>query len=77
MLADDVVWFLPGPKNVIPFVGQRRGRDQVKQFFAAVAEHQDAEQFELKEYVGHGDTVVALGHYRWRVKSTSRTIESD
>ena len=29
LLTDDVSWFVPGPKDVIPFLGQRRGRDQV------------------------------------------------
>ncbi len=27
--ADDVRFFIPGPKDLIPFVGQRQGRDQV------------------------------------------------
>jgi hypothetical protein len=28
-LADDVGWFIPGPKDIIPFVGRRQGREQV------------------------------------------------
>jgi ketosteroid isomerase-like protein len=28
-LTDDVEWFLPGPPEVIPFAGMRRGREQV------------------------------------------------
>ena len=77
MMADDVSWFLPGPKDVIPFVGQRRGRQQVADFFSKLAEMQDVERFEPQEFVAQGDVVVALGHYKWRVKSTSRSFESD
>jgi ketosteroid isomerase-like protein len=38
LMADDVSWYLPGPKDVLPFVGQRCGREQVREFFASVAE---------------------------------------
>ena len=36
-LDDGVDWFIPGPKNIIPFAGQRRGRQQVAQFFSELA----------------------------------------
>jgi uncharacterized protein len=59
-LADNVGWFIPGPKDIIRFAGERRGREQVAQFFAKLAEMQDAEQFDLREFVAQGDTVAAL-----------------
>jgi ketosteroid isomerase-like protein len=37
-LADDVGWFIPGPKDIVPFVGQRQGREQVAQAIAEFAE---------------------------------------
>lgn len=76
-LADDVGWFIPGPKDVVPFVGQHQGRDQVARLIAKFAEMQDAEQFELRGFVAQGDKVVAQGHYRWRIKSTGHSYESD
>ena len=33
--------------------------------------------FEPTRFVGEGDLVVALGHYRWRVKATGREIASE
>jgi hypothetical protein len=59
--------FIPGPKEIIPFVGQRQGREQVAQFFATLAEMQDAEQFELRELIAQGNKVVALECFpiRW------------
>jgi ketosteroid isomerase-like protein len=77
LLADDVSWFVPGPKDIIPFLGQRRGRDQVKQFFSLLANLQESEQFDPRQTIAQGDQVVSLGHYRWRVKSTGRRFESD
>jgi hypothetical protein len=76
LLSDDVEWQLPEIENV-PFSGARRGREQVGQFFASVNEEQEALQFEPREVIAQGDTVVALGHYLWRVQSTGRTFESD
>jgi ketosteroid isomerase-like protein len=76
-LADDVSWFIPGAKDIIPFVGQRQGREQVAQFITTLAETQDAEQFEAQEFIAQGDKVVALGHYRWRIKSTGHSYAGD
>ena len=28
-LADDIGWSVPGPRDIIPFVGERRGHEQV------------------------------------------------
>jgi ketosteroid isomerase-like protein len=76
-LADDVGWFIPGPKDIVPFVGQCQGREQVAQAIAQFAEMQDGEQFEVQEFVAQGDKVIAFGHYRWRIKSTGHSYESD
>jgi len=77
LLTDDVSWFIPGPKDIIPFLGLRRGRDQVKQFFSQMADSQEPELFEPRQFIAQGDQVVALGLYRWRVKSTGRKFEGD
>jgi uncharacterized protein len=77
IMADDVVWFLPGPPDIIPVTGQRRGKNQVAQFFAKLSETQEPEEFEPKQFIAQGDTVVSLGHYRWKVKATGRRFESD
>jgi len=77
LLTDDVSWFVPGPKDIIPFLGQRRGRDQVKQFFSQLADSEEAEQFDPRQLIAQGEQVVSLGHYRWRVKATGRRYESD
>jgi ketosteroid isomerase-like protein len=42
-----------------------------------VAESEDFQQFEPREFVAQGDTVVAIGHYRAVTKATGKTFESD
>lgn len=76
-LTEDVTWTLPGPTDIIPFAGERRGRDEVGQFFSALAENQEPLEFEPQQFVAQGDKVVALGQYRWRIKSTGRETASD
>jgi len=36
--ADGVCWSIPVPKDIIPFVGQRQGHEQVAQAIAKFAE---------------------------------------
>ena len=67
--------FTPGTKD-LPVAGDRRERAEAGAFCATLAETQEPEEFEPKEFIAQGDTVVGLGHYRWRVKSTWRRFES-
>jgi uncharacterized protein len=76
-LSDEVDWFIPGPSNVVAFVGQRRGRQQVGEFFSELAKSQSAKEFEPQEFIGDGDKVVVLGRQQWQVKSTGRTYADE
>ena len=76
-LTDDVEWFLPGPTEIIPFAGFRRGREQVLQFFAVLDATLEFEQFEPREFIAQSDKVVVLGRSRDRMKSTNRVIENE
>jgi len=73
-LTDDVVWALQGP-TTIPFAGVHRGREGIAEFFSLVGEALEYEQFEPREFVAQGDTVVVLGYERSLVKPTGRMFE--
>ena len=75
-LTDDVEWTLPGPP-VLPWAGTHRGREGVAQFFSLLEENLEFEQFEIREFVAQGDTVVVLGYERCLVKPTGRTFEQE
>jgi uncharacterized protein len=66
-LAEDVVWQHPGPADV-PWAGERRGRDDVAQFFLAVNRHLEVEEFTPRTFVTSGDEVIVLGHERMRTR---------
>lgn len=77
MLTDDVEWITPGPPDVMPAAGHRRGRNGAAEFFTALTTQEDVELFEPQEYIAQGDKVVALCSYRGRVKATGRTAEAE
>ena len=76
LLTDDVEWTLQGP-SMIPWAGPRRGREGVAKFFSLIGETLEFEQFEPREFVAQGDTVVVLGYERSLVKPTGRTFEQE
>ncbi len=75
-LAEDVTWIYLGPAE-IPFGGTRHGKEQVAQFFAAIAGSLEVQDFGIDRFVVQGDMVVALGHEQMRVKATGRTYKTD
>ncbi|HJQ23695.1 MAG TPA: nuclear transport factor 2 family protein [Blastocatellia bacterium] len=76
MLSEDVRWTLPEIENV-PFAGARQGREAVGQFFASIAELQEAVEFTPQTFTAQDDRVVVQGRYRWRIKATGREYSAD
>ena len=76
LLTDDVEWTFQGPSS-IPFAGTRRGREGVAEFFSLVGETLEFLQFEPREFVAQGDTVVVLGFERNLIKPTGRTFDQE
>ena len=77
-MTDDVQWRpVLGTGRHVPFSGERRGKASVAEFFKTVAETEDFEQFEPREFVAQGNTVVAIGHYRAVTKATGKRFDAD
>jgi uncharacterized protein len=76
LLTDDVEWIQQGP-SVIPFAGTRHGHEGVAQYFSLLDENLEFEQFEPREFVAQGDTVVVVGFERSVSKATGHTIEQE
>jgi ketosteroid isomerase-like protein len=76
MLTEDVEWITPGPTDVMPAAGTRRGRAGVADFFSTLSKQEDVELFEPEEYIAQGEKVVAINRYRGRIKATGRTAET-
>lgn len=76
LYSDDVVWHVPEMENV-PYAGDIRGRENVIDFFARLAEAEENLTMEPTEFIAQGDKVVVLGNFSWRVKATNREYASD
>ena len=76
LMAESVEWETPGG-DAIPHAGTRRGQAGVAEFFQILDETEEVQQFEPRTMLSQGEIVVALGHYRARVKSTGRVVGCD
>lgn len=76
LLSEDVVWFMPGSPEVVPYAGERRGHAGASQFFQLLGGAVEFEAFEPREFVAQNDKVVALGFERGRVRATGKTFDN-
>ena len=75
-LDNSVEWQVPEIDDV-RISGTRRGVDKVQEFFTLLGTDQEVISFEPRQFTANGDTVVALGHYNFRVRATGKSFESD
>lgn len=75
LLAPDVEWRVTGPPQV-SYAGARRGRQQVVEFFQALAATVEIQQFEPQEFIAQGEQVVVIGRERMRIVATGRIAEN-
>jgi uncharacterized protein len=75
--SPDVDWRVNGRGSDYPTLGEWKGRDGVRGFFADVAKHQEALEFSPSEFYAATDRVFVLGRYSWKVRKNGRTVSSD
>jgi hypothetical protein len=54
-----------------------RGRDEVLQSIKIMTDQLELEVFEPDEFIAGNDSVVVLGHERFRIKATGRVVEAN
>ena len=77
MLADDVTWTTPGPPDVIPYAGEKKGHDEVRGYFEAFGAAAQTTAFEPQKFFADDDMVVVLGHYTFNVVKTGKVVDND
>ncbi|HKG72488.1 MAG TPA: nuclear transport factor 2 family protein [Nitrososphaeraceae archaeon] len=75
MFTDDAVIHGPAPAGVLPWGSVHYGRKGAAEFFMAVGESLEVQQFELRDYTSQGNKVVVLGYQRGKAKHTGRPYE--
>jgi ketosteroid isomerase-like protein len=76
VLAEDIRFIHAGAPDV-PYGKARSGKVQAMTFFKDLADAVEVAQFEPKNYVEQGDTVVVFGHWGGRAKKTGKSFQTD
>lgn len=74
-LADNVQWWVAPVENA-PYTGARSGHAGAAEFFSLMSQLEDVLQFEPRDFIAQGDTVVVRGQYAARIKETGREVSS-
>jgi uncharacterized protein len=77
LIDDSCTWVIPGPKDKLPWAGTFRGKQEILNFFAQVAENLEFSEFGPHQMIEQGDTVVALGTATGRAKKTGKTVKNE
>ncbi|BFM38828.1 nuclear transport factor 2 family protein [Synechocystis sp. LKSZ1] len=77
LLAEDVVWEMPHPRELVPFGGIWKGVEEVKQFFITTHNSAQFKQTQLQDYIAQADKVVVVGHNKVVAKPTGKEYEND
>lgn len=75
--ADDAQWSVAANADRIPWAAPQAGREGVADFLKTLAAWLVAEQFEIRETLSGGETVVALGYQRGYVRPNGNPYEFD
>jgi len=77
LLAEDVEWEMPHPREIVPFGGIWRGREEVGKFFAVTHEYTEFKKVELREYIAQNNKVVVLGYTKVLVRANQREYDNE
>ena len=77
MMSEDVEWFVPGPKEILPFAGLWKGADGIAEFNRLLATTMRYDKVEIKEYIVDGDQVAAIFEAEGIAKSTGKAFKSE
>ena len=78
LVDESIVWKpILGAASYVPTAGERRGKAAVADFFKTLSETIAFQEFQPKQFVAQGDTVVALGSYAATAKATGRPFRSE
>ena len=72
-LADDVDWAAEASGDSVPWFGNYRGKEQVPEFFAAIASSVDVTLFEVVGLASNDTDVIATIRWSYTVKATGKT----
>ncbi len=76
MLTDDVDWWFHASAG-IPYAGRYTGKQQVQGWFSTLAESDDIQKFEPREFLAGPNHVTVIGWEQVRPLPNGKVFESD
>ena len=76
-LADSVEWFVPGPREVLPFAGSWRGIEGIAEFHRRLDATMRYDKVELREYLASANSVAAVFVGEGVARETGRPFRSE
>lgn len=77
LLAEPLDWFTPGDTTLIPWMGHRSTKDEVRAFFKMASENMTPERFEVRQIIADGRVAIVLGNFKYQVDATGKSFESE
>ncbi|TDS72004.1 hypothetical protein C7434_0797 [Pantoea sp. PNA 14-12] len=77
LVSEKVDWLIAGNTQVVPWIGRKKGRAGVAEFYAQIREQTTSEKFDINDILINGNHVVATGELATRVKKTGKLIETE
>ncbi len=74
VIADDVDWLVQGPVDVFPFLGQRYGKEAVRDGYREIARKLEITSYEVEALLVDGDRSAALIRIGSIVRATGRAM---
>ena len=74
LIADDIDWIIHGPVQVFPFVGPRRGKQDVLATLASIAKDYALERYEPDIIIVENDRAAVSSNVAFVQRTTGRTL---
>ncbi|MER6669082.1 nuclear transport factor 2 family protein [Amycolatopsis japonica] len=76
LFADSVAWDIPGATELVPWIGPRRNRAEVREFFDLLDKGLVKDRFDVERVLVDGRHAVATGRLRSTIRSTGKVIQT-
>ncbi|MFJ4098072.1 nuclear transport factor 2 family protein [Amycolatopsis japonica] len=76
LFADDVAWNIPGAKDLVPWIGPRRNRAEIREFYDLLDKGLVKDRFDVERVLVDGPHAVAVGRLRSTIRSTGKVIQT-
>jgi uncharacterized protein len=77
IVDDSCTCIVPGPKDKLPWAGNFKGKQEIANFFAQLAQNLHFTEVEPRDMIERGDTVVVIGSSSYQVKKTGKTVRNE